>query len=269
MRGSLLFVSLMLATWAATPALAEGVPCGTCHDPLKGQARHEQQLKGHAGLACVDCHRGDPSAQAAEAAHPKTGPDQLLGKGRTGAACVRCHVAGSVPGTEVVIAGGRIYLEQGCYLCHLGQNRLGNLAAFGPPLPTIGGRGTPYLQGILHNPKATFKDTAMPSFEMALQHRPGSEEQLLTFLLSLREDLGKPTRPELSKKRCATCHAGAKPDATALPKHRCVWIREDDRRVSCQGCHPKGVPSSARECLYLEQRRQECGVCHEGAVDEG
>jgi hypothetical protein len=262
-------IFLALALTCSSGLAAAQVPCGSCHDAVKDQGAHAKLKKGHEGLGCVDCHRGDPAATEKEAAHPTFGPDQLLAKARTGAACARCHVPGSVAGTEAVVAGGQIYLEQGCYLCHLGQHQLGNLAAFGPPLSTIGGRGTPYLQGMLQNPKATFKDTAMPSYQMALAHLPGSEELLLTYLLSLREDLGKPARPALSGARCATCHQSRPADKTKLAAHRCQGIKRDVDHFRCASCHKKAIPSGDQECLYIEQRRQECGVCHQGGIDEG
>jgi hypothetical protein len=160
-----------------------------------------------------------------------------------------------------------VYLSQGCQLCHVGGYKNGNLAAFAPPLSTIGGRGSPYLLGMLHDPKATFKDTVMPSYQLTLKHAPEKEIALVAYLMSLRADLPAPARPPKSGARCATCHAEKKPIAAELPAHRCRAILDEKSNWSCARCHKSGVPASDRECLYITQQRNQCGVCHEGGLD--
>lgn len=203
----------------------------------------------------MSCHRGVGTAKDKAAGHGQ-GPDELLRDARTGAACVTCHIAGGVPGTEAVIAGGKIYLERGCNYCHA-------TAKLGVPLIAAGARGSGYLETVIHNPKKIFPETIMPA-----SHVHGAQlESLLTYLLSLRADLAKPARPELSKVACAQCHATKKPDAAKLAKHECAFIKEEKQSLNCARCHANGVPSSTKECLYIERRRNECITCHEGGLD--
>jgi hypothetical protein len=221
---------------ATGPAAPDAEACARCHVNTASVAVHAAHAKIE--TTCSGCHRaGSPES-----------------------ACVVCHVAGSVAGTETLIRGGRIYLERGCALCHRAMYGLGNPAAFAPPLHAIASRGEAYLAAMLRDPKGIFPSTVMPAAKLD----PASERALLVFLSSLRGDYVPPPQPALSKKTCASCHAGA---SRALTQHRCRFIRDERVELSCARCHAGGVPASERECLYIRQRRNECGVCHEGAID--
>lgn len=237
--------------------------CTSCHASTATVAAHAALLPKHTQATCTACHRGDKNARDKAAAHAM-GPEELLAKERTGAACVVCHVAGSVAGTEAIVSGGKIYLSRGCGFCHAGAMGLGYYGAFAPPLFAVGARGSQYLQNVIRNPKSVFPGTVMPAFKL-----PAAEERdLLAYLLSLRGDYIPPKRPALSKERCATCHIGqASPKKESLTNHRCGWIAEEKANLSCKRCHAQGVPASDRECLYIGERRKECGSCHEGGLD--
>jgi hypothetical protein len=250
-------VVFVLAWLAAAPG-ADG--CVSCHAETATVAVHAALLPRHAKVSCLGCHRGNGEAREKVAAHG-FGVDELLFAERTGAACVACHVAGSVPGTEAIARGGRSYLERGCGFCHAGALGLGYVGAFAPPLFAVGSRGSEYLRSVLRAPKKTFPATVMPAYAL-----PAAEERdLLAYLLSLRGDYIPPAQPAASKQRCATCHAEPKPKQAAA--HRCAFILEERANLTCKRCHAGAVPKSQKECLYIYERRKECGRCHSGVID--
>jgi hypothetical protein len=229
--------------------------CVSCHVHTATIAAHASLSPKHTQLSCVSCHRGIGSAKEKNAAHA-SGPDELLSGDRTGAACVGCHIAGSVPGTEAVIRGGKIFLERGCNYCHA-------TAKLGVPLNAAGGRGSEYLSAVIHTPKKIFPATIMPASHLGEKDM----NAVLSYLLSQRIEIQRPAQPALSKLACVTCHATKKPDTSQLAKHECTQIIEEKKNLNCARCHASVVPASDRECLYIERRRHECTVCHEGAVD--
>lgn len=254
-----MLVVAVLAVFASATSATEADGCTSCHANTATIAVHAALLPKHASATCVACHRGNGTSRDKTAAHAN-GPDELLAKERTGAACVVCHIAGSVAGTEAIVTGGRAYLSRGCNFCHLGAKGLGYAGVFAPPLFAIGGRGSAYLTQMLHEPKKIFPATVMPAY-----HLPeGEERALLAYLISLRGDFVPPAQPALSKQTCTSCHsakaAGGKP-------HRCTWIKEESATLACKSCHKKDLPTGTAECMYIRERRKECGICHEGGID--
>jgi hypothetical protein len=248
----------------AAPPATEQCANETCHPKVKTSHARLLGPKAHAEFGCARCHGGKADAPAAEAAHGATGePDEILRAPYAAAACAGCHVAGAVAGTEALVRGARVYQELGCQLCHRAFG-WGDAKAFAPALDFAGLHGAKFLAAEVAHPEQRNRSTVMPAFEHALAARGGEDQRaLLTFLLSLRGE-ARPAPHVPSDASCNGCHAGAKPSAHsgAGPKHRCRFILDQKSELACARCHPKGPPSSEKECLFVLERKRDCGVCH-------
>ena len=144
---------------------------------------------------------------------------------------------------------------------------------FGPDLKMIGRKSLDYLKTSLIEPNENFPGSTMPSFRLALDEEPEATESLLIYLESLvldrypacgnREDNGS-----LVGKPCATCHAGEEGRAIGRLKHRCTYILRGAAELQCRNCHSAGIPPAGQGkgyCPLLNQHREACSVCHEGA----
>jgi len=152
-----------------------------------------------------------------------------------------------------------VYLEAGCHLCHSARGFSGVSTPFAPPLDAIGSRGAAYLERVLEEPAALFPKTVMPSYA-GLLHTPQGG-LLIAYLLSLRGENTVKT-PRFAGAACASCHAAAQRGSKA---HRCALIVRDRESFRCARCH--AVISGKGACLYVSQRRRDCGVCHPGELD--
>jgi hypothetical protein len=249
---------LIATTIIALAIAAEPGACVTCHREMKRE--HVDLTNAHKDVACDACHLADPG-QTHEAPHP----DVLVRK-HTQAGCASCHVVGAVKGTEAIARGALLYNELGCQLCHRGAVGYGYPGAFGLPLNAIGHRGSKYLKTMLHDPTSVFKATVMPSFDRVLSRDRAMEDALLAYLLSLRGTEPPAKARHTASAPCVSCHAGAKP-IDMIKSHRCAFISENKEDLRCARCHAKGVPKTKNECLYIQQRRLDCGVCHSGDID--
>lgn len=242
--------------------------CTACHAHTATAAAHVAlfPVHGFARSRCARCHGGDPSKADVTAAHPKAGPDEILTSSRAEAACASCHVPGSVQGMDAVVRGAATYLELGCAFCHQTPRSPGALIPLGPPLTTIGHRGSRYLRSVVEDPSSIFKGTIMPSYAVTLSMEPEKAEALIAYLLSLRG--APPPAPRHSvADPCARCHRSTPPASDPFDRHLCALITAQREGFRCAGCHATGLPPGTRECLYVSMRRQDCGVCHAGGLD--
>lgn len=234
--------------------------CVGCHPAARTAAAHRTVLRPHPTLACTSCHRGVGTATSAAAAHGGTGVSALLAGPATAASCAACHVIG-VEGSERLARGLDVYLEQGCALCHRALG-LGASNPMGPALDALGLRDPAYLRALLARPSQFYPGTPMPPYASLLHHQPDEAEALITFLRSLRGE-PRPSVGPVAARPCASCHATAPPASAELTRHDCVRIRAPRAELSCARCHGAEIPTSTRECLYVEGRRAECAGCHE------
>lgn len=190
----------------------------------------------------------------------------MLPAAHTAASCARCHLPGSVPGTEALVSGARTYQDLGCPFCHQIAG-YGAFEAWALPLDAVGHRGATYLSQMLNTPYEVFPGTRMPSFTVKWKDAPARESNLVSYLLTLRGEPRPKGRVPVHQ-ACASCHASKSTDKSQISGHRCVELADPKKELSCQRCHPGGVPESERECLYVTQRRFDCGVCHVGERDE-
>ncbi|MCK6551317.1 hypothetical protein L6R52_36115 [Myxococcota bacterium] len=248
----------------ATGGCHVGTSTSAAHAALFGATASEAAQTAHAELGCVACHGGDGSAKTEQAAHPVSGPRELLAREHTSASCAACHVPGEVPGMEPVVAGAQVFLELGCAFCHPGLAAPIGRATFAPTLQGINTRGAKLLAKVLRDPASVEPKSVMPAYGHVLDASPEKDRALMAYLLSLR--LTKPVRKvdHDPKVACVSCHATATPKTTPHANHRCAWIAAKKTEVTCARCHAGGVPASTDECLYIAERRRECGVCHEG-----
>jgi len=226
----------------------------TPHPPILAQ--HPPERDG-----CVACHGGAGRPLDRRAAHPASGPDELLRGPLLAAGCPRCHAPGAVKGDRAVVDGIYAFVDLGCVACHR-AGLLDATAEFGPDLSAIGRRGSAYLRRVTKEPSKLFPGTKMPDFTPVLANK-SREDALLTYLLSLRgEPRRRPERDAQAALPCATCHGGGAPKGAP---HRCVFIRERQADLKCERCHVAGAPRGGRECPYVLKRRFICGACHEAA----
>lgn len=263
-RSSLLLVVSLIA--APSSGRAESSACEPCHADVAKKAEHSKLTALHPGESCTGCHGGDSTAKEASAAHASSGAKLMLPAALTSASCARCHLPGAVPGTELLVAGARAYQELGCPFCHKIED-YGSTEKWAMPLGQIGHRGPGYLKQMLNTPFEVFPGTRMPSFTVKWKAKPERETALIGYLLSLRaEPRGKGR--VLASAPCGRCHAKEETKKDEIASHRCPELAAPDKDLSCARCHPKGAPESDRECLYVRQRRFDCGVCHMGEKHE-
>ncbi len=256
-------VALLLVAQSPAPAAAEA--CRTCHAGAAIERPHRALTSTHRAFACTSCHRGVATATTAAGAHAAGSAEALLAGPATAAGCASCHVIGA-KGTELLVRGVDVYLEQGCALCHQALG-LGPADAIGRPLDAIGQRDPAFLRALLERPSRFYPGTPMPPYAGLLHHGPQGEA-LIAYLRTMRGQPRVGAGP-VAVQSCATCHAstaGAKttaPSDAALTRHACVRIRAEAAELSCKRCHGAQVPAGPRECLYVEARRAECAACHE------
>lgn len=251
-------------------ARAQEEACSKCHHAGAERPGHKKLVGAHGAtageaLSCTSCHRGVGTARTASVAHAPGAPAEVLGRADAVASCGGCHLPGAVLGTERVVEGARVYLELGCHFCHRAFG-FGNAAAFAPPLDAVGLRGQSYLRDVVSKPSKFFPKTKMPAFETFLSHEPKQASALMAFLLSLD---GRPRKGPLSfTHQCSACHRpGQKPGAGVEPvlaSHRCAWIKTARKDLACGRCHATLPEADGTECLYIDMRRRDCGVCHGG-----
>lgn len=262
----LLTASILASILLPRMAAAEPSRCEGCHEETMQRADHQGLLERHAGQACTACHGGDASADQAKTAHVSAGPESLLPRAHTVASCARCHLPGAVPGTEALVAGARTFQDLGCPFCHHAGG-YGSTEAWSPSLEVIGLRGPEHLKRALNTPYQLFRDTRMPSFTVKWKREPERESTLISYLLTFRG--GPRPRGRVSvHEPCAVCHGVSGVDRSRIDGHRCLELADPKKELDCQRCHPKGPPRSERECLYVRQRRLDCGACHMGERDE-
>lgn len=260
------FLFILAGLFAAPPATAEPSKCETCHAETLKRPAHQAVVSKHPGEACTICHGGEPSATEAKLAHPTSGAATLLPKAHTVAACARCHLPGAVPGTEALVLGARTFQDLGCPYCH-NVSGYGSTESWSPSLEAIGHRGIEHLRTALNTPHELFPNTRMPSFTVKWQKHPERETALISYLLGFRGE-PRPSGRVSAREDCRACHGAGKVDRSRIDAHRCVELADPKKELECQRCHAKGVPQSERECLYVSQRRFDCGACHMGERDE-
>lgn len=119
-------LALFLLSPSARPgqAVAARESCATCHSDLPGRLREPVRLlasdvHGKAGLGCVSCHGGDPSAQSAAVAHGAGFVARPAGSAAIAASCGSCHkepAASYLKGPHQLAAAGP--RRPDCTTCH-------------------------------------------------------------------------------------------------------------------------------------------------------
>ncbi|MCP4676384.1 MAG: hypothetical protein GY854_12905 [Deltaproteobacteria bacterium] len=243
-------------------------PLYRAHGPGIGPHRPEK-------FGCSSCHGGNGRALTPDSAHMLAnhgGVDPLMHKPHIQASCARCHVPGSTAGQDRLVQGANLYLGLGCAVCHpLTDGGRGGWD-FGPDLTAVGRKSLDYLRTSLIDPTANFKGSTMPSFQLALDKEPEAMESLLVYLESLAlersSDCNERTRSRgLVEKPCADCHAGAGGSAGGRMRHRCVFLLERTKELSCANCHSTEIPKPGAGkgyCALIKQHRKACAACHDG-----
>lgn len=206
--------------------------------------------------------------------------------------CTTCHV-----GAEVL--GAQVYLELACAFCHGTVAGTPSSPPLGPPLVAPAAAGWERMVSVIRAPHTLYPGTVMPGYAEILDRAPERATALLIYLHGLEQAsrgpgpsgdaadppgegarLGsQPRASSLSEAKgaqvaCTSCHlpSGARRVAAEARAHTCPLLTSARAELTCARCHGASplprAEGPAVECLYLRERRRDCGVCHSGAIDE-
>jgi hypothetical protein len=257
---------------AGTPARAQDSQCAQCHQAEAALERDRAHQR--AGIACVDCHGGDPGAAAAAAAKAAGTGYRVLGRETWPELCGSCHAdvrrmnPYGIPTDQLAryrtSRHGEAFFASGdqhvatCVECHGSHGILGPRSSESPVHPTK----VPATCGKCHSDPELVDEYGLEGDE-----QQAYEESVHAALLKAGD---------LSAPQCATCHGnhGAVPpgfDAVTSVCGKChvrqqelfsttvhARLTEKGEFKACASCHGHHRVLEAGEHI-LEQT---CTLCH-------